>query len=56
MKQTTPDGAVRPNIHMRIVLDIELNPMLKMMVGVKMQDAVDNIAQQIAYAFNNAHI
>ena len=42
MKDTTPDGAVRPNTHMRIVLDIELNPMLKMMVGDKMQDAVDN--------------
>lgn len=40
--------------HMRLVLDIELNPMMKMIVGNKMQDAIDTIADQIAHAFNNA--
>lgn len=37
---------------MRIVLDVELNTMLKMMVGSKLQDAVDKIAEQIAQGFN----
>lgn len=59
MKDTTAetsDGGISPNTHMRIVLDIELNPMMKMIVGNKMQEAVDSIAEQIAYAFNNAHL
>ncbi|WP_294592413.1 polyketide cyclase [uncultured Rikenella sp.] len=56
MKDTTPDGSATPRTHMRIVLDIELNPMLKMMVGGKLQGAVDSIADQIAHAFNNAHL
>ena len=54
MKDTTPEGSAVPRTSMRIVLDIELNPMMKMIVGNKMQDAVDSIAEQIAYAFNNA--
>lgn len=56
MKDTTPEGSTTPNTHMRLVLDIELNPMMKMMVGGKMQEAVDSIAEQIAQAFNNAHV
>lgn len=57
MKDTTPDNpAAAPHTHMRIVLDIELNPMMKMIVGNKMQEAVDSIADRIAHAFNNAHI
>lgn len=57
MKDTTaetPDGNTMPHTHMRVVLDIELNPMMKMIVGNKMQKAVDSIAEQIAHAFNNA--
>lgn len=56
MKDTTPgdSAAATPHTHMRIVLDIELNPMMKMIVGNKMQEAVDSIADQIAHAFNNA--
>ena len=54
MTATTPEGSAVPGTRMRIVLDIELNPMMKMIVGNKMQDAVDSIAEQIAYAFNNA--
>ena len=54
MKDTTPEGSAVPGTRMRVVLDIELNPMMKMIVGNKMQDAVDSIAEQIAYAFNNA--
>ncbi|WP_300727406.1 polyketide cyclase [uncultured Rikenella sp.] len=56
MKDTTPEGSSTPRTHMRIVLDIELNPMLKLMVGGKLQGAVDSIADQIAHAFNNAHL
>ncbi len=56
MQDSTPDGSATPRTHMRIVLDIELNPMLKMMVGGKLQGAVDSIADQIAHAFNNAHL
>lgn len=61
MKDTTDTvveghAAPKPHTHMRIVLDIELNPMMKMIVGNKMQEAVDSIADQIAHAFNNAKI
>lgn len=38
---------------LRIVLDVELNMMVKMMIGGKLQEAVDKIAQQIAHAFNS---
>lgn len=37
---------------LRIVLDVELNMMMKMMIGSKMQQAVDAIADQIATALN----
>lgn len=56
MKDTTPEDSTDAYTHMRIVLDIELNPMMKMFVGNKMQEAVDSIAEQIAQAFNNANI
>lgn len=56
MKDTTPENSTDAHTHMRIVLDIELNPMMKMFVGNKMQEAVDTIAEQIAHAFNNANI
>lgn len=36
----------------KVTLDAELNMMMKMMVGSKMQQAVDAIADQIAAAFN----
>lgn len=47
LKEVTPSDT-----RMRIVLDVELNKMLKMMIGSKLQDAVDKIAQQIAQSFN----
>lgn len=47
LKSVAPDDT-----RMRIVLDVELNMMLKMMVGSKLQGAVDKIAQQIAHSFN----
>lgn len=56
MKDTTGENSTDAHTHMRIVLDIELNPMMKMFVGNKMQEAVDTIAEQIAHAFNNANI
>lgn len=37
---------------MRLVLKIELNMMMKMMVGKKLQGALDQIADQIAVSFN----
>lgn len=44
---------IEPNdTRMRIVLDAELNMMMKMMIGSKLQDAVDKIAEQIASGFN----
>lgn len=39
---------------MRITLRVELNAMMKMMIGGKMQSAVDSIADGIAAAFNGA--
>ena len=38
---------------MRIVLHARLNMMMKMMIGGKLQQAVDQIAEQIAQAFNS---
>ncbi|MFI3267032.1 MAG: polyketide cyclase [Rikenellaceae bacterium] len=40
----------------RIVLHVELNMMMKMMVGDKLQEAVDTMAEKIAESFNNAPI
>lgn len=37
---------------MRIVLHIELNMMMKMMIGSKLQEAVDQIAENLAKGFN----
>jgi carbon monoxide dehydrogenase subunit G len=39
---------------MRIVLSMKLNMMMKMMLGSKIQSALDNIAEKMAEAFNNA--
>ncbi|MEG1622587.1 MAG: SRPBCC domain-containing protein [Alistipes sp.] len=41
---------------MRLVLHVELNMMMKMMVGGKLQGAVDQIAEGIAKAMNTAPI
>lgn len=41
---------------MRLVLDVELNTMLKMMVGGKLKDGMDLIADQIAEAFNTGKV
>lgn len=38
--------------HMKITLKAELNMMMKMMVGSKLQDGVDALADQVANAFN----
>ncbi len=38
---------------MRIVLHANLNMMMKMMVGSKLQQAVDQIAEQVAATFNS---
>lgn len=37
---------------LRVVIDVELNMMMKMMVGSKLQKGVDSIAEQIAAGFN----
>lgn len=39
---------------LRLVLRVELNMMMKMMVGGKLQGAIDQIAEQIAAAFSQA--
>lgn len=38
----------------RLVLKSELNMMMKMMIGSKLQGAIDQIAEQIAAAFSQA--
>ena len=44
---------VAPNdTRMRLVLHIELNMMMRMMIGSKLQEAVDKIAEAIAQSFN----
>ncbi|MDE7305055.1 MAG: polyketide cyclase [Alistipes sp.] len=37
---------------LRIVLHVELNMMMKMMIGSKLQDAVDRVAEGVAQAMN----
>lgn len=37
---------------MRLVLHAEMNMMLKMMVGSKLRDGIDQLAEQIARTFN----
>ena len=39
---------------MRLVLRVELNMMMRMMIGGKLQDAIDQIAEGIARAMNAA--
>lgn len=39
---------------LRIVLHVELNMMMRMMIGGKLQEAVDRIAEGIAAAMNGA--
>lgn len=41
---------------MRLVLHVKLNMMMKMMIGGKLQQALDQTADQIAEAFNNAPV
>ncbi len=41
---------------MRLVLHINLNMMMKMMIGGKIQEALDTMASQIADTFNNIPI
>ncbi|CDN32638.1 hypothetical protein BN938_2568 [Mucinivorans hirudinis] len=45
IKETAPYDT-----RLRVVLDIELNMMMRMMVGSKLQSATDKIAEQIATA------
>lgn len=68
IKDVTPDASqgathsaadaaqakIEADTRMRIVLDVELNTMMKMMIGGKIQQAIDGIADQIAHAFNQA--
>ena len=44
--------ASEDDTRMRLVLHIELNAMMKMMVGGKLQGAIDQIAESIARAMN----
>lgn len=46
-------SAAPEDTRMRIVLHVELNMMMKMMVGGKLQAAVDQIADKIAESFNH---
>ncbi len=38
----------------RLVLHVELNMMMRMMIGGKLQKALDQIVEQIAHGFNSA--
>jgi carbon monoxide dehydrogenase subunit G len=47
------DGvSTMPDTRMRLVLHAEMNMMIKMMIGSKIQPALDGIAEQIARTFN----
>ncbi len=44
--------AAENDTRMRLVLHVELNMMMKMMIGGKLQDALDQIASGIAQSFS----
>lgn len=44
--------AAEQDTRMRLVLHADLNMMMRMMIGKKLQEALDQIAAQIAEAFN----
>lgn len=39
---------------MRLVARVKLNTMMKVMLGKKIQEGIDTMAEQIAYGFNNS--
>lgn len=41
---------------MRLVLHVKLNMMMKMMIGKKLEEGINQIADQIATTFNNAPV
>ena len=47
LKETAPYDT-----RMRLVLHAEMNMMIKMMVGAKLRDGIDQMAEQIARTFN----
>ena len=49
LKEVAPDDT-----RMRLVLHVELNMMMRMMIGSKLQEAVDKIAEAVAQSFNAA--
>ena len=49
-------GVAPDDTRMRLVLHVKLNMMMKMMVGGKLASAMDQIADRIAEAFNNAPV
>lgn len=42
------------NTRMRLTVHAKLNPMMKMMLGGKLQKGIDHLADQIANAFNSS--
>lgn len=49
LKEVAPDDT-----RMRLVLHVELNMMMRMMIGSKLQGAIDQIAEAVAKSFNAA--
>ena len=49
-------GVAPDDTRMRLVLHVKLNMMMKMTVGGKLASAMDQIADRIAEAFNNAPV
>lgn len=49
LKEVAPDDT-----RMRLVLHIDLNMMMRMMIGSKIQGAIDQIAEAVAKSFNAA--
>ena len=49
MKEVAP-----ADTRMRLVLHVKLNMMMKMMIGKKLSEGIDQVAEQLAATFNNA--
>lgn len=51
LKEVTPTDT-----RMRLVLHVKLNMMMKMMIGKKLEEGINQVAEQIAATFNNAPV
>lgn len=53
MSEGVDHSVAQVDTRLRIVIDVELNMMMKMLIGGKIQGAIDSIAEHMAHSFNS---